>query len=50
MKAAVMTEQEKKCEGCCYAKGQPCVSATCYKDLEAWLRAKRVRKEGGADE
>ena len=47
---AVMTEQEKKCEGCCYAKGQPCVSATCYKDLEAWLRAKRVRKEGGADE
>ena len=30
---AVMTEQEKKCEGCCYAKGQPCVSATCYKDL-----------------
>ena len=47
---AVMTEQEKKCEGCCYAKGQPCVSATCYKDLEAWLRAKRARKEGGADE
>ena len=24
---AVMTEQEKKCEGCCYAKGRPCVSA-----------------------
>ena len=47
---AVMTEQEKKCEGCCYAKGQPCVSATCYKDLEAWLRAKRARNEGGADE
>ena len=47
---AVMTEQEKKCEGCCYAKGQPCVSVTCYKDLEAWLRAKRARKEGGADE
>ena len=47
---AVMTEQKKKCEGCCYAKGQPCVSATCYKDLEAWLRAKRARKEGGADE
>ena len=47
---AVMTEQEKKCEGCCYAKGQPCVSATCYKDLEAWLQAKRARKEGGADE
>lgn len=47
---AVMTEQEKKCEGCCYAKGRPCVSATCYKDLEAWLRAKHARKEGGADE
>lgn len=47
---AVMAEQEKKCEGCCYAKGQPCVSTTCYKDLEAWLRAKRARKEGGADE
>lgn len=47
---AVMTEQEKKCEGCCYAKGQPCVSATCYKDLDAWLRAKRTRKEGGTDE
>ena len=33
-----------------YAKGQPCVSAICYKDLEAWLRAKRARKEDGADE
>ena len=33
-----------------YAKGQPCVSATCYKDLEAWLRAKRTRKECGANE
>ena len=22
---AVKTEQEKKCEGCCYAKGHPCV-------------------------
>ena len=21
---AVTTAQEKKCEGCCYAKGQPC--------------------------
>ena len=35
---AVMTAQEKKCEGCCYAKGQPCVSMTCYRDLNAWLR------------
>lgn len=46
---AAMTAQEKKCEGCCYAKGQPCVSATCYKDLDAWLRAtraKRAQKEG----
>ena len=44
-----MTAQEKKCEGCCYAKGQPCVSATCYKELDAWLkatRAKRAQKEG----
>ena len=46
---ATMTAQEKKCEGCCYAKGQPCVSATCYKELGAWLkgtRAKRAQKEG----
>lgn len=46
---AAMTAQEKKCEGCCYAKGQPCVSATYYKDLDAWLkatRAKRAQKEG----
>lgn len=41
---AVMTEQEKKCEGCCYAKDLSYVSAACYKDLDAWLRAKRVRK------
>ena len=49
---AAMTAQEKKCEGCCYAKGQPCVSATCYKDLDAWLRAtraKRAQKEGTAN-
>ncbi len=49
---AVMTEQEKKCEGCCYAKGHPCVSAACYKELEAWLRAKkagRTRREGAAN-
>ena len=34
---AVKTEQEKKCEGCCYAKGHPCVSAVCYKELDVWL-------------
>ena len=39
---AVKTEQEKKCEGCCYAKGHPCVSAVCYKELDAWLRASRA--------
>lgn len=32
-----MTEQEKKCDGCCYAKDRPCVSAVCYKELDAWL-------------
>lgn len=50
---AVMTEQEKKCTGCCYAKGQPCVSATCYKDLDKWLhdrRAKRRMQEGADNE
>lgn len=46
---AVMTEQEKKCEGCCYAKARPCVSAACYKDLDAWLRARHVGKEGDLD-
>ena len=48
----VMTAQEKKCSGCCYAKGQPCVSAACYKDLDAWLRmgrASRMRKEGSGN-
>lgn len=39
----IKTEQEKKCEGCCYAKGQPCVSASCYKDLDKWLQEKRSR-------
>ena len=46
---AVMTEQEKKCEGCCYAKGQPCVSACCYKDLDKWLQERR-KKAGGSHE
>ena len=45
----VMTEQEKKCEGCCYAKGQPCVSACCYKDLDKWLQERR-KKAGGSHE
>lgn len=29
----VITEEERKCEGCRYAVGAPCVSACCYKDL-----------------
>ena len=29
----ILTEQEKKCLGCPYAKGEPCVSASCYRDL-----------------
>lgn len=32
------------------AKDRPYVSAVCYKDLDAWLRAKRARKEGSTDE
>lgn len=39
---AVKTEQEKKCEGCCYAKGHPCVSAVCYKELDVWLISQRI--------
>ena len=49
---AVMTAQEKKCEGCCYAKGQPCVSSVCYQELDVWLRTTRVnriQREGGAN-
>ena len=45
---AVKTEQEKKCEGCCYAKGHPCVSAVCYKELDAWLRAIRAMEKNPA--
>lgn len=41
----VKTAQEKKCEGCSYAKGGPCVSACCYKDLELWLQEKRRGQE-----
>ena len=50
---AVKTEQEKKCESCCYARGRACVSATCYKELDRWLketRAKRRMQEGAANE
>ena len=50
---AVKTEQEKKCEGCCYAKGHPCVSAVCYKELDVWLRAiqaNRAKEAGAANE
>ena len=43
---SVKSEQEKKCEGCCYAKTQPCVSACCYKELDRWLLASReMRRE-----
>ena len=42
----VKNEQKKKCEGCCYAKTQPCVSACCYKELDRWLLASReMRRE-----
>lgn len=43
---AIVTEQEKKCEGCCYTKGSPCVSACCYKDLDQWLNDRRKAKGG----
>ena len=45
----IVTEQEKKCEGCCYAKGSPCVSACCYKDLDQWLNDRRKAKGGSHD-
>lgn len=47
---SVKTEQERKCEGCCYAKGQPCVSASCYKDLDKWLQERRREKAGEMNE
>ena len=37
----VKSEQEKKCENCPYAKGQPCVTSSCFKDLGNWLRERR---------
>ena len=45
----IKTEQEKKCENCCYAKGRPCVSAACYKELNRWMNARRMEKAGGAN-
>ena len=45
----IRTEQEKKCENCCYAKGRPCVSAVCYKELNRWMINSRKRKEGAVD-
>ena len=41
----IKSEKEKECEGCCYAKGQPCVSACCYKKLDRWLQAKRTQEK-----
>ena len=49
----VKSGQEKKCEGCCYAKTQPCVSACCYKELDRWLLASREmcgEKDGAQNE
>lgn len=43
----IKTEQEKRCEHCCYAKDRACVSAVCYKELNRWLIANRNRKEKG---
>ena len=41
---AIKTEQEKKCEGCCYAKGHPCVSAVCYKELDVIPSIPRIHE------
>lgn len=40
----IQSEQQKKCEGCCYASGRSCVSATCYKDLMAQFNASKNTK------
>lgn len=45
----IQSEQQKKCEGCCYASGRSCVSATCYKDLMMQFNAsKNTKPKGGA--
>ena len=38
---AHVPEKPSKCDNCPYAKGGPCVTVSCYKDLEAWLRERR---------
>ena len=43
----VMTEQEKKCQSCCYARNAPCVTACCYKDLMKWFNDKRGKAGEG---
>ena len=44
---AVLSEQEKKCRYCCFARNAPCVTACCYKDLMKWFHGK---KEGNPNE
>ena len=48
----IQSEQQKKCEGCCYASGRSCVSATCYKDLMTQFNASKNTKpkEGAAND
>ncbi len=49
----ILTEQEKKCEGCPYVRGRYCVASSCYKDLRKWQQeylgksVQPVMKEGG---
>ncbi len=47
----IKTEQERRCENCCYAKGKPCVSVVCYRQLDRWLQTNREsrRKKEGAE-
>jgi len=40
----IQTPQETKCSRCCYAVNGPCVSVSCYQDLEKWLHAVRTVK------
>lgn len=46
----VKTAQEKKCEKCPYTNGQPCVTASCYKDMANWLHEKRSGAQKPKDE
>ena len=49
----ILSEQEKKCEGCPYVRGRFCAAGSCYKDLRKWQQenlGKNIRpvmKEGG---